>query len=109
MPELFEVPARERGQQIGPAARRAGIALLAVVVAVAPAGVFGQPQHADGVTADAASMRLSAPRTVRGGLFFEARLDIDAPIASPAATGSSSTAIPRSRRASAPASTSSSR
>ena len=77
-PELFDLPRHERGQRVGLAARRAFVTLLAVVAGVALTGALGQPQHSSGVAADAVVMRLSAPETVRGGLFFEARLDIDA-------------------------------
>jgi hypothetical protein len=39
---------------------------------------FGQVTSESSVRAPAASMRLSAPETVRGGLFFESQLDIRA-------------------------------
>ena len=59
--------------------RRAALTLLGLLV-VAPAALngFGQrpAEHAASLTA--ATLRLSAPERVRGGLFFQSRIDVRA-------------------------------
>lgn len=71
----------DRGQRRGLAARRVVMTLFALIVAAGAAGLFGQPLRSSAATGEGASMKLEAPETVRGGLFFEARLDIGAPAA----------------------------
>jgi hypothetical protein len=59
-------------------ARRAVMALLAVVVLLALSNRFGQRPAQNTTRAPAATMTLSAPSAVRGGLFFQSRVDIRA-------------------------------
>jgi hypothetical protein len=58
--------------------RRATMTLLGVVVAVALLNRIGQRPAETSARAPAATMTLSAPARVRGGLFFQSRLDIRA-------------------------------
>jgi hypothetical protein len=79
VPPLFaEVPADERGVRRGLRTRRAVLSALVVVPVLALIGLIGQRaavSHAQGVKA---TLELRAPKTVRGGLFFEARVTIRA-------------------------------
>jgi hypothetical protein len=52
--------------------------LLLAVAVVALFGVFGQVTTTSTATGAAATLRLDAPETVRGGLFFQSRVDIRA-------------------------------
>ncbi len=77
--ELFaELGDDERGQAIGLAVRRAVMTLFAAIAVLGLWGLFGQRASESSATGAAAAMRLTAPATVRGGLFFQARLDIRA-------------------------------
>jgi hypothetical protein len=67
-----------RGITAGPWVRRGLLGLMLAVVALALLDRFGQVTSESSVRAPAAVMRLSAPETVRGGLFFESKLDIRA-------------------------------
>jgi hypothetical protein len=67
-----------RGITAGPWVRRALLGLMLVVVVLALLDRFGQAMSESSVRTPAALMRLSAPETVRGGLFFESRLEIRA-------------------------------
>jgi hypothetical protein len=58
--------------------RRAGLALLALVVLLALLNVFGQRPETSTASAATARLQLYAPSTVRGGLLYTARLRIDA-------------------------------
>jgi hypothetical protein len=58
--------------------RRALLALLAIVVLAALLNRFGQRPAESTARVPAATMRLTAPKTVRGGLFFQSRLDVRA-------------------------------
>jgi hypothetical protein len=75
MTELFtEVRAGGRGPRVGLAARRTVMALFALISVLGLAGAFGQRSTSsadDGMT-------VTMPRTVRGGLFWQARVDIRA-------------------------------
>jgi hypothetical protein len=75
--ELFAVP-DERGQRVGLITRRVVMPVFAVIVLLALWGVFGQRATSSTVTGSAVTLRLQAPETVRGGLFFQARIDVDA-------------------------------
>ncbi len=59
--------------------RRAVLTLLGLLV-VAPAALngFGQRPAERAASAPAATLRLSAPERVRGGLFFQSRIDVRA-------------------------------
>jgi hypothetical protein len=75
--ELFaELPDNDRGQRVGLVARRIVIALFAIFALVALWGAFGQRATASRAAGSAAVLRLEAPETVRGGIFFQARLDV---------------------------------
>jgi hypothetical protein len=73
------------GQDRGLWARRAVITLFCVISALALADRFGQRATESQAAAPAARMTLTAPKTVRGGLFFQSRVEIHAlrEIASP--------------------------
>jgi hypothetical protein len=79
MSELFtRVQDDPRGLRIGLAARRMWIGLFALIALAALAGFIGQrPVHSE-ATAPEARMTLQAPDVVRGGLFFQTRIDIRA-------------------------------
>src|SRR6185436_5360013 len=61
--------------------RRAFLALLGVVVIVAVLNRFGQHPSRTAAVVPAATLRLSAPATVRGGIFFQSRLEVRANLA----------------------------
>ena len=79
MSDFFATLAREpSGITRGLWARRAIRTLLAGLVVLALLNRYGQ-RPADSVArVAAATMRLSAPARIRGGLFFQSRLDISA-------------------------------
>jgi len=52
--------------------------LFALIVLVALLGLFGQRASSSTATGSGVTMTLQAPTTVRGGLFFQARIDITA-------------------------------
>jgi hypothetical protein len=58
--------------------RRGVIALLTAMFIAALANVFGQQPEIANASAPGASLRLTAPTTVRGGLLWQARFEIDA-------------------------------
>lgn len=62
----------------GPWIRRAVLAALAAIPVLALLNVFGQRPAESTFVAPAATLRLSAPHTVRGGIFFQARIDVRA-------------------------------
>ncbi|MEA2246979.1 MAG: hypothetical protein QOH46_1508 [Solirubrobacteraceae bacterium] len=78
MADVSDLDPAPRGITIGPWVRRALIGLMLVVVVLAALNRFGQGTSESSVRTPAAVMRLSAPETVRGGLFFQSRLDIRA-------------------------------
>jgi hypothetical protein len=59
-----------------PWARRIVIALFALVVIAALLGAFGQQHSTVAAQVPAATLTVQAPEHVRGGLFFQGRLDI---------------------------------
>ena len=59
-------------------ARRIFFCLLAIVLLLALADVFGQSPRGSRVEAPAATLEVSAPVDVRGGLFFQGRFRIHA-------------------------------
>jgi hypothetical protein len=77
VPKLFAaVEPDERGVRRGLLTRRAILCVLVVVPLLALAGFIGQ-RAADSQAAGArATLALRAPETVRGGLFFESRVQI---------------------------------
>ncbi len=64
------------GRRGEPWVRRLVIALLAVVVVVALLGAAGQNHTTGRAQAAEATLTVTAPERVRGGLFFQGRLDI---------------------------------
>jgi hypothetical protein len=79
MTELFRGVAdrpESRALTRGLWARRAVMSLFALVVLAALAGLFGQQSSATSSSSARASVRLEAPEVVRGGLFFQARIDV---------------------------------
>ncbi|MGG7378411.1 hypothetical protein ACQ7B2_06505, partial [Escherichia coli] len=79
MSDFFAKLEREpSGVRVGLWVRRGILTVLGVVVLLALLNGYGQ-RPADSVArVPAATMRLSAPERVRGGLFFQSRLDITA-------------------------------
>ena len=81
MSELFTdvvaVP-EPRGLDVGLWARRAVVTLFAAIAILGLLNVFGQRTSESTAQVSAATLRLSAPRTVRGGLFFQSRIEIRA-------------------------------
>jgi hypothetical protein len=81
MAELFsEVPA-DRGKLRGLWVRRAFVALFVGVAALALWGVFGQPERDLTARGGGATMVVSSPDSVRGGLYFQSRIDITTTVA----------------------------
>jgi hypothetical protein len=79
MPDAFEHPIREQRELgIGPGlwARRVTMTLLALVGVLALADRFGQVPSTSSAAGPGASLSLSAPDVVRGGLFFQSRVKI---------------------------------
>jgi hypothetical protein len=79
MPDTFATLDREpTGITVGVWVRRAVLTLLGVLVALALLNRYGQRPATSVVRSPSATMRLSAPARIRGGLFFQSRLDIRA-------------------------------
>jgi hypothetical protein len=79
MPDTFVRLAREsRALTAALWARRAVMGLLALVALLALLNRFGQQPAQSTAQTPAATMTLSSPSTVRGGLFFQSRLEIRA-------------------------------
>jgi hypothetical protein len=77
--ELFsQVERRDRGERIGLAVRRVVMTIFAAISLVALAGFIGQTAHTSNASGAGVTMQLEAPKTVRGGLLWQARLDIRA-------------------------------
>ncbi|UTI63720.1 hypothetical protein NBH00_20545 [Paraconexibacter antarcticus] len=68
-----------RRRRAEPWARRGILLLLAAVVAAALLNAFGQVQSVRTVATPAATLQVTAPDRVRGGLFFQGRFDITTP------------------------------
>jgi hypothetical protein len=79
MTELFaEIPRDGRGQLVGLWARRAVMTVFALISLAALIGFIGQRASDSVAASPTVRMRLSAPETVRGGLFFQSRIEIRA-------------------------------
>jgi hypothetical protein len=79
MTELFSDVAEGRPQLRGGVwVRRAILAVLAAASVLGLADVFGQQPTVSRAAGAAATLELSAPARVRGGLFFESRVTIRA-------------------------------
>jgi hypothetical protein len=66
------------GREPDPWVRRVGLLLLLALVVVALLNVFGQRAADSSATAPAAKLELNAPSDARGGLIFQARLQVRA-------------------------------
>jgi hypothetical protein len=75
-----------RGGAIDLWIRRAGIGLLLAVIVLALLNVFGQRSSTAGAGSASADLTVHSPRTVRTGLFFQARFTIVAHRTLPAAS-----------------------
>lgn len=78
---LFEEIAADttpKGMVLGHRARLAWMSLFAVIAVLAAIGFLGQRLTESSATAPAATLRLSSPKVVRGGLFFQSRVEIRA-------------------------------
>lgn len=64
------------GRAIEPIVRRIGVCLLLIFVVAALAGAVGQPASDQSVSGASAAMTLSSPERVRGGLIYQARIDV---------------------------------
>lgn len=62
--------------RIGTALRGATVALLVAVLATALAGMFGQPGRTRAAEVPAARLTMETASVVRGGLFFQARIEV---------------------------------
>ncbi|MEA2142947.1 MAG: hypothetical protein QOI64_1377 [Solirubrobacteraceae bacterium] len=65
-----------RGRQSEPWWRRGVLVVMAAVVIAALAGAFGQQHETARAETSAASVTVRAPGRIRGGLFFQGRIDI---------------------------------
>src|SRR3954454_3959328 len=85
MTELFAKVEEDRGKLRGLWARRALVTLFTVVAALAAWGLFGQRESESRVSGSGATMVVSVPSTVRGGLYYQATIDVTttAPIEHP--------------------------
>jgi len=74
-----------RGEIVGVWDRRAVLTIFAAIAVLALLGVFGQATTQTAASAPGAVLSFSAPEAVRGGLFFQSRVEIRArrPIAHP--------------------------
>jgi hypothetical protein len=66
------------GRFWGPWLRRALLALLALVAILGLVGVFGQRPSTTSAEAAPATLAISAPTAVRGGLLYQARFTLEA-------------------------------
>jgi hypothetical protein len=78
VPELFELPDDDRGQRVGLTARRVWMTLFALIALAALLGAIGQRASSSTANGAKATLHLSAPERVRGGIFFQARIEVDA-------------------------------
>jgi hypothetical protein len=79
MAELFsDVNSSGRGQVVGLWGRRMVMGLFALISLAALVGFTGQRASTSAASTPAVRMKLSAPEVVRGGLFFQSRVDIRA-------------------------------
>lgn len=81
MTDLFEGPARQPESHAltrGLWARRVVVTLFVVIAVLALAGFAGQEGSTKHAVGAAATLSVAAPNTVRGGLFFQARVVVAA-------------------------------
>ena len=79
MSDLFaDIRTDDRGGLIGLWTRRAILAVFGLVMLAALVGFIGQRPSASEAAGPAARLHLSAPEVIRGGIFFQSRIDIRA-------------------------------
>jgi hypothetical protein len=79
MTELFsDLRADDRGVLVGLAARRVIMTLFALISLAALVGFIGQRASTSAATTPSVRMTIDAPEVVRGGIFFQSRIDIRA-------------------------------
>ena len=76
MTELFTRVDTDRGMGRGLWTRRAFVTLFAAIALLAVWGLFGQRQTESVARGGGATMTVSAPDTVRGGLYYQATVDV---------------------------------
>src|SRR4051812_32010047 len=76
MPELFAEVDADQGKLRGLWARRVFVALFAVFAGLAVWGIFGQRDRESTARAGGVTMTVSSPDVVRGGLYYQATIDI---------------------------------
>jgi hypothetical protein len=76
MPQLFAEVEADRGKERGLWARRVIVALLVAIAAIGLWGKFGQRDRETTASARGVTMTVSSPDAVRGGLYFQATIDI---------------------------------
>jgi hypothetical protein len=76
MTELFANVRAERGMALGLRARRTLITLFALIALAALADVFGQGTSTSTAQGPGVTMAVAAPATVRGGLYYQATIDV---------------------------------
>ena len=76
MTEMFAEVTADRGKVRGLWTRRVVITLFALISLLALSGRFGQRNRESTATGGGVSMTVSAPDTVRGGLYYQATVDI---------------------------------
>jgi hypothetical protein len=74
--QFADVEDDERGERRGLRVRRVVMGLLALVPVVALTGAIGQRAATTSAAGPQASIAVRAPKTVRGGLFFQSRVTI---------------------------------
>jgi hypothetical protein len=81
MTDLFQGPAQQpesRALTRGLWGRRIVVALFVAIIVLALAGFAGQRGTTEHAAGDAATLSVAAPDTVRGGIFFQARVTVAA-------------------------------
>jgi len=69
---------RDRSERVELAIRRAFFGLLTLLALLALLDVFGQRPSTTAAASDTADLHVFAPNEVRGGLYYEGRLTVDA-------------------------------
>jgi hypothetical protein len=87
LPQGIDLPRHRdfEGKRAGQTIRHVFIALLVVFVAAALLNVFGAHPSTSEAGGSAATLKVTAPERVRGGLLYQARLEVhaDEPIGAP--------------------------
>jgi hypothetical protein len=80
MPESIRIGSHRDlvGRERHPVIRRALLVLLLAVPVLALVGVFGQRALESHASGPAATLTLSSPKSIRGGLLFQSKVTVDA-------------------------------